>query len=50
MQALAVLLTLLNSLIYMFAVHLAALLILDRLGNPIPRPPQWLKVILDYDY
>jgi uncharacterized protein YybS (DUF2232 family) len=38
-----------NSLFYIFAVHLVALLILDRLGNPIPRPPEWLKVILDYE-
>ncbi|MEB3161091.1 MAG: YybS family protein [Synechocystis sp.] len=49
-QGLAVLMIFVNSLIYMLAVHLVALLILDRLGNPIPRPPQWLKVILDYDY
>jgi uncharacterized protein YybS (DUF2232 family) len=49
-QILAVGMVFLNSLIYMLAVHLTALLILDRLGNPIPRPPQWLKVILDYDY
>lgn len=49
-QLLAVAMVFLNSLIYMVAVHLTALLILDRLGNPIPRPPQWLKVILDYDY
>lgn len=48
-QLLAVLMVFINSLIYMLAVHLVALLILDRLGNPIPRPPQWLKVILDYD-
>ena len=49
-QGIAVLMIFVNSLIYMAAVHLVALLILDRLGNPIPRPPQWLKVILDYDY
>jgi uncharacterized protein YybS (DUF2232 family) len=24
-------------------------LVLDRLGNPIPRPPKWIKVILDYE-
>jgi uncharacterized protein YybS (DUF2232 family) len=49
-QLVAVLMIFINSLIYMLAVHLVALLILDRLGNPIPRPPPWLKVILDYDY
>jgi len=30
-------------------VHLVALLVLDRLGNPIPRPPKWVQVILDYE-
>jgi uncharacterized protein YybS (DUF2232 family) len=48
-QLLAVLLLFLNDLIYLFAVHLAALLVLDRLGNPIPRPPEWVQVMLDYD-
>lgn len=38
-----------NSLLYLFAVHLVALLVLDRLGNPIPRPPKWVQVILDYE-
>ncbi|MBJ7898866.1 MAG: DUF2232 domain-containing protein [Cyanobacteria bacterium RI_101] len=45
----AVVAVLFNSLIYLFAVHLAALLVFDRIGNPIPRPPRWLKVILDYE-
>jgi uncharacterized protein YybS (DUF2232 family) len=48
-SALAFGLIVINSLLYIFAVHLVALLILDRLGNPIPRPPEWLKVILDYE-
>ncbi len=48
-QLAAVAMIVVNSIIYMFAVHLVALLILDRLGNPISRPPQWLKVILDYE-
>ncbi len=39
----------LNSLIYVFVVHLVSLLILNRLGNPIPPPPRWLGVILDRD-
>ncbi|MBR8826856.1 MAG: DUF2232 domain-containing protein [Gomphosphaeria aponina SAG 52.96 = DSM 107014] len=38
-----------NNLLYLFAVHLTALLILDRLGNPIPRPPAWVQALLD-DY
>jgi uncharacterized protein YybS (DUF2232 family) len=39
----------LNSLLYLFAVHLVALLVLNRLGNPIPRPPAWVQVLLDAD-
>jgi uncharacterized protein YybS (DUF2232 family) len=35
--------------VYLFVVHLVALLLLDRLGNPIPRPPEWVQVLLDYD-
>ncbi|WP_206688491.1 DUF2232 domain-containing protein [Cyanobacterium stanieri] len=38
-----------NNLIYCFTVHLVALLMLDRLKNPIPRPPEWIKIILDYE-
>jgi uncharacterized protein YybS (DUF2232 family) len=38
-----------NSLLYLFAVHLVALLILDRLGNPISRPPKWVQTLLDYE-
>lgn len=39
-----------NSILYLFVVHLVALLIFDRLGNPIPRPPQWVQVLFEYDY
>jgi uncharacterized protein YybS (DUF2232 family) len=39
----------LNNVIYLFVVHLVALLLLDRLGNPIPRPPHWVQVLLDYE-
>jgi uncharacterized protein YybS (DUF2232 family) len=45
----AMLLIAFNNLIYLFVVHLAALLLLDRLGNPIPRPPRWVQVLLDYE-
>ena len=37
-----------QNLIYLFAVHLVALMLLDRLENPIPRPPEWVRVLLDY--
>ncbi|BAB77820.1 DUF2232 domain-containing protein [Anabaena sp. FACHB-709] len=44
----AVALIIINNFIYLFVVHLAAWLLLDRLGNPIPRPPRWVQVLMDY--
>ncbi len=49
-QGLAIGAVLVSNLLYTFTVHLVALLIFDRLGNPIPRPPQWLQVLVEYDY
>ena len=49
-QILALGTVILQNIIYLFVVHLVALLVLDRLGNPIPRPPHWVQVVLDYDY
>ena len=48
-QILAIAVVLVNNLIYSLTVHLVALLMLDRLHNPIPRPPNWIKIILDYE-
>ncbi|MGL5808062.1 MAG: DUF2232 domain-containing protein [Xenococcaceae cyanobacterium] len=48
-QIFAVLTIVLNNLVYLFVVHVIALFILDRLGNPIPRPPHWVRVLLDYE-
>jgi uncharacterized protein YybS (DUF2232 family) len=48
-QSLAIGTIVFNNLIYLFTVHLVALLMFDRLGNPIPRPPHWVQVMLDYD-
>ncbi|MDJ0801023.1 MAG: DUF2232 domain-containing protein [Calothrix sp. MO_167.B12] len=45
----AIALIVLNNFIYLFVVHLAAWLLLDRLGNPIPRPPRWVQTLLDYE-
>jgi uncharacterized protein YybS (DUF2232 family) len=45
----AIALILVNNFIYLFTVHIAAWLLLDRLGNPIPRPPRWVQVIMDYE-
>lgn len=46
-QGLAVVMVILNNLIYLFAVHLAASLLLEKIGNPIPPPPPWVQVLLD---
>jgi len=47
-QLLAVGSIIIQNLVYLFAVHLVALMLLDRLDNPIPRPPEWVRVLLDY--
>lgn len=47
-QVLAICSVIVQNLIYLFAVHLVALMLLDRLDNPIPRPPEWVRVLLDY--
>jgi uncharacterized protein YybS (DUF2232 family) len=49
-QAFAILMLFINSVIYLFVIHLVALLLLDKLGNPIPRPPKWVQVMIEYDY
>jgi uncharacterized protein YybS (DUF2232 family) len=36
-QAIAIAMIVVNNFVYLFVVHLVALLMLDRLGNPIPR-------------
>ena len=48
-QILAIITIVINNIIYLFTVHLVALLVLDRLGNPIPRPPRWVQILLDYE-
>ena len=47
-QTLACGLIAVNNLVYLFAVHLVALMLLDRLDNPISQPPEWVRVLLDY--
>ena len=47
-QTLAIASAIVQNLIYLFAVHLVALMLLDRLDNPISRPPEWVRVLLDY--
>ncbi|MGB3240208.1 MAG: DUF2232 domain-containing protein [Geitlerinemataceae cyanobacterium] len=48
-QAFAAVVILINNAVYLFVVHLVALVLLDRLGNPISRPPEWVRVLLDYE-
>ncbi|WP_211517625.1 DUF2232 domain-containing protein [Geitlerinema sp. PCC 9228] len=48
-EALAVVTVVVNSIVYLFVVHLAALFLLNRLGNPISAPPVWVQILLDYD-
>lgn len=38
-----------SNLVYLFVVHIAAWLLLDRIGNPIPRPPRWVQILMDYE-
>ncbi len=47
-QILTVVIIFFNNLVYLLAVHLIALMLLDRLGNPISRPPKWIQILLDY--
>lgn len=48
-QVLAIVLVFINNIVYLFVVHLASWFLLDRLGNPIPRPPNWVQVLMDYE-
>lgn len=48
-QGAIVLLVLFNNLVYLFVVHLVAWFLLDRLDNPIPRPPKWVQTLMDYE-
>ncbi|UBF26240.1 DUF2232 domain-containing protein [Kovacikia minuta CCNUW1] len=44
-----VILVIFSNVVYLFVVHLVAWFLLDRLGNPIPRPPKWVQVLMDYE-
>lgn len=48
-QVLAIAVVFVQNFIYLFVVHLAAWWLLDRLGSPIPRPPNWVQVFMDYE-
>ncbi len=46
-QLAAIGLLFLNSMVSLLIIHLAALLLFDRIGGPIPRPPAWLEEALE---
>jgi uncharacterized protein YybS (DUF2232 family) len=48
-QLLTIGMILLQNLIYQFVVHIVALLLFDRLGDPISRPPRWVETLLEYE-
>ncbi len=43
----AVLVVLFSSIVYLFTVHLAAWLVLERLGVSMPEPPGWVQVLIE---
>jgi uncharacterized protein YybS (DUF2232 family) len=46
-QIAAVGLLFINSLLSLLITHLIALLLFERIGGPIPRPPRWLEDMLE---
>jgi uncharacterized protein YybS (DUF2232 family) len=46
-QIFAIGLILLSNVVYLFVIHLVALLMFERLGNPIPKAPAWVDTLLD---
>ncbi|NEQ24326.1 MAG: DUF2232 domain-containing protein [Microcoleus sp. SIO2G3] len=46
-QLVTLVMVLLSDFVYLFTVHLAAWLLLERLGNPIPDPPRWVQVLME---
>jgi uncharacterized protein YybS (DUF2232 family) len=36
-----------SDFVYLFTVHLVAWLLLERIGNPIPEPPNWVQTLME---
>ncbi len=43
----AILVVLFSSIVYLFTVHLAAWLVLERLGVAMPEPPSWVQALIE---
>lgn len=43
----AIISVLFSSIVYLFTVHLAAWLVLERLGVTMPEPPDWVQVLME---
>ncbi|MGB3298300.1 MAG: DUF2232 domain-containing protein [Phormidesmis sp.] len=43
----AVIMVLFSSVVYLFTVHLAAWLVLERLGVAMPAPPSWVQALIE---
>lgn len=46
-QVVALVIVLISSLVYLFTVHLASWLLLERLGEKMPAPPGWVQQLLE---
>ena len=46
-QVLAIALVLVSNFVYVFVVHLVALLMFERLGNSLPKAPAWVDTLLE---
>ncbi|MGD1939679.1 MAG: hypothetical protein ACFB0G_00045 [Leptolyngbyaceae cyanobacterium] len=46
-QIVALVIVLISSLVYLFTVHLASWLLLERLGEKMPSPPAWVLQLLE---
>jgi uncharacterized protein YybS (DUF2232 family) len=49
LQLITLVALLLSDVVYLFTVHLGAWILLEKLGNPIPEPPEWVQVLLEED-
>ena len=46
-QIVALIIVIVSSLVYLFTVHLASWLLLERLGEKMPSPPDWVQQLLE---